>query len=249
MAIAAKHTRFLIGDATAAFDFSGNSNNLSMALTVAALQDTGFQSNAETYVAGLTTGVISQGGYYSGKGAGYIEQEFNARLGTAAAMWVAALFGTNVAGCPAYVTAQSWGQQLTIDMPVDNLIQLASEWPSSGSMVRGLRLTSVAAQTVSGTGALAAVDFGGAGADGGLGYLFVTSITGTAVGATVDIESSATEGGVYLSEGTFTFSSSGTQVVIMSGVVNRWLRLNVTSLGGSTSFVITGIGALAGVSF
>ncbi|MCR4303213.1 MAG: hypothetical protein NUV63_03150 [Gallionella sp.] len=249
MAVAAKYTRFLFGDATAAFDFSGDSNSLSMALTVAPLQNTGFQATAETYIAGLTTGVISQKGNYSGKGAGYIEQEVNARLDTATAMYVAALFGTNVAGCPGYVTTQSWGQQMTMDMPIADLITLASEWPSSGQMIRGLRLTSVATQTVSATGALASVDFGAVGSAGGVGYLFITTITGTAVGATIDIESSATEGGVYLSEGTFTFSSTGIQVVALSGAVDRWLRLNITSLGTATSFVVTAIVGLSGVTY
>jgi len=248
MAVAARYTRFLFGDATAAFDFSGDSNNLSVALTVAPLQNTGFQATAETYIAGLTTGMITQAGYYSGKGAGYIEQETHARLGTATAMYVAALFGTNTAGCPAYVTTQSWGQQFNMDMPLDNLIQLSSEWPSSGQMIRGLRLTSVATQTISATGELSSVDFGAAGSAGGMGYLFITAITGTATGATIDIESSATEGGVYASEGTFTFSSVGVQVVTMSGTVNRWLRLNTTSMGGSTNFTVMAIAGLSGVS-
>src|SRR3990167_356371 len=104
MAVAARYTRFGFGDATKAFDFSGDSNSLSVALTVAPLQNTGFQATAETYIAGLTTGVISQAGYFSGKGAGYIEQETNARLGTATAMYAYALFGTNTAGCPGDVT-------------------------------------------------------------------------------------------------------------------------------------------------
>lgn len=249
MAVAAKYTRFLFGDATAAFDFSGDSNSLSMALTVAPLQNTGFQADAETYIAGLTTGVISQSGYYSGKGAGFIEQEVNARLGTTTAMYVAALFGTNVAGCPAYITTQSWGQQMTMDMPLENLITLASEWPSSGQMIRGLRLTSVATQTISATGALSSVDFGAAGSAGGKAYLFITTITGTATNATIDIESSATEGGAYLSEGTFSFSSTGVQVVTMSGAVDRWVRLNVTNLGGATNFVVVSIAGISGVSY
>ena len=249
MAVAARYTRFLFGDATAAFDFSGDSNSLSIALTVAPLQNTGFQAAAETFIAGLTTGMISQSGYYSGKGAGYIEQEVNARLGTATAMYVAALIGTNTAGCPGYVTTQSWGQQITMDMPLDNLITLSSEWPSSGQMIRGLRLTSVATQTISATGALTSVDLGAQGTAGGTAYLFVLSISGTATNATITIESSATVGGAYVVEGTFTFSSVGVKVVTMTGTVDRWLRLNTTSMGGATNFVVVGIGGISTVSY
>ena len=245
MPVAARHTRFLINQ----FDFSGDSNSLSVNLVVAALQSTGFQATAETYVAGLNTSDISQAGYYSGKGAGYIEQEINSLLGTATQGYVAALFGTNVAACPAYVTAATWGQQVTIDMPIDNLITISSSWPASGGLVRGLRLTSVATQTISSIGALASVDFGAQGTAGGFGYVFVQSITGTATNATVTFESSATEGGTYASEGVATFSAVGVQVVAFSDTVNRWLRVNVTSMGGATSFVIVAVGAISGVSY
>lgn len=248
MAVAARYTRFLFGDATAAFDFSGDSNSLSMNLTVAPLQNTGFQAVAETYIAGLTTGNISQSGYYSGKGAGFIEQETHARLGTATAMYVAALFGTNTAGCPAYVTTQSWGQQMTLDMPVADLITLASEWPSSGQMIRGLRLTSVATQTISGIGALTSVDLGAQGTAGGRAYIFTLTLTGGA-SPVVHIESSATQGGVYVSEGNATLATVGVSVITLSGTVDRWLRVNTTSMGTATSFVIVAIGAISGVSF
>jgi len=244
MAVAARHTRFLLNQ----FDFSGDSNSLSVNLTVAPLQSTGFQATAETYVAGLNTSGISQSGHYSGKGAGLIEQEINALLGTATPVYVAALFGTNVAACPAHVTAQTWGQQVTIDMPVDNLITIASEWPASGGFIRGLRLTSVATQTVSGIGALASVDFGAQGVAGGFGYIFTQTLTGGA-SPVIDIESSATEGGVYVSEGTATPAAVGVTAVTLTGTVDRWVRLNVTSMGTASSFVIVGIVGLLGVSY
>jgi len=245
MAVAAKYTRFLLDE----FDFSGDSNNLELSITVAPLKDTGFQEDAETYVAGLTESNISQGGYYSGSGAGYLEHELNTRLGTQTPAYVAALFGTNIAACPAYVTAQTWGQQMNFDMPLENLIQIKSAWPASGGLIRGLRLTSVTTQTITTTGALASVDLGAQGTAGGVGFVFVQSISGSATNATIDFESSATSGGVYVSEGTATFSAVGVQVVTFSGTVDQWVRLNVTSMGGATNFVIVGIAGISGVTY
>ena len=245
MAVASKYTRFLRDE----FDSSGESSNLEVSLTVNPLKDTGFQNEAETYVAGLSESSISQGGYYSGKGAGYIEQEIQSRLGTATAVYVAALFGTNTAACPAYVTALTWGQQMNIDMPLDNLIQLKSNWPASGGLIRGLRLTSVATQTITGIGTLASVDLGAQGTAGWKGFLFVQSISGSATNATIDFESSATEGGAYASEGTASFSAVGVQVVTFSGTVDRWIRLNVTSMGGATNFVIVAVAGTSGVTY
>jgi len=244
MAVAAKYTRFLLDE----FDFSGDSNKLTVASTVAVLRNTGFQAEAETSQAGLTEASIAQEGYYTGKGAGFIEQEINARLGTATAVYLAALFGTNIAACPAYVTTRTWGQQLTINMPVAELITLSSNWPCSGELLRGLRLTSVATQTISGIGALASVDFGAQGTAGGFGYVFTQVLTGGA-SPVIDIESSATEGGSYVSEGTATPAAVGVTVVPLTGTVDRWVRLNVTSMGTTSSFVIVGIVALSGVSY
>lgn len=228
------------------FNFSCDTNSLTVTGSVAALDSTGLCATGTTFVAGLTTGGLTHAGYYSGKGAGYIEQELNARLGTATPVYVAAIIGTATAGCPAYVCASTWGKQLTINLPLAELITLNGEWDAPGGLVRGLRLVDA---TLSATGAGTAYDTGAAGSAGGRAFLFVSAIVGTATSATIDVESSATQGGTYASEGTFTLSAVGVQTLTMSGTVNRWLRINTTSLGGATSITAIAIAGVSGVTY
>jgi hypothetical protein len=94
-----------------------------------------------------------------------------------------------------------------------------------------------------------AIDIGAAGSAGGFAYLFVTTETGSGTNGTIDIESSATEAGTYASEGTFTFSAVGVTAVTMTGTVNRWLRLNCTALGGATSWTVSCIACVSGVTY
>lgn len=242
MAVAAKYTKLLIDE----FDFSGDSNSLEVSTAVAALPTTGFQATGETFTPGLTSGNLTHGGYYSGKGAGYIEQELKARLGTSDTVYLAALFGTN-GTARAYVLDTSWGSQLGLEMPVDGLITLSGEWPVVGGARRGLVVFD---GTISATGGQTSVDFGAAGAAGGEAYLFVQAITGTASSATIDIESDADDdfGSGATGEGTFTFSDVGVQKVTMSGAVLRYIRLNCTDLGGATDFRVVGVVCVDGIT-
>jgi hypothetical protein len=78
--------------------------------------------------------------------------------------------------------------------------------------------------------------------------LFVTTITGSATNADIDVESSATQAGVYASEGTLTFSAVGAYAIDLTGTVNRWVRINTTDLGGATSFAVIVAVAVDGVT-
>ncbi len=242
MPVAAKYTKLLIDE----FDFSGDSNSLSVALTAAALPTTGFQATGETFIAGLTGGSLSHGGYYSGKGAGYIEQELKARLGTSTAVYVGALFGTNGVA-RAYVLDTTWGSNLGMEMPVDGVITLSGEWPAVAGLRRGLVVFD---GTISATGGTDSVDFGAAGSAGGECYLFVQTVTGTATNATIDIESDADDdfGSGATVEGEFDFSAVGVTKVTMSGDVLQYIRLNCTSLGGATSFRVVAVVCVDGVT-
>jgi hypothetical protein len=48
--------------------------------------------------------------------------------------------------------------------------------------------------------------------------------------------------------GTFTFSAVGGTALTWSGATGRYIRLNCTSLGGATSFVVTGAAGVTGVT-
>ena len=241
MATLGRYTKLLIDQ----FNFSGASNQLTVNPNVNPLDTTCFQQAAMTYIAGLSAGNIGHSGYYNGKGAGLLEQELAARLGTGTPVYVAGIFGTNGTAPPAYVLDASWGQNLVINAPVAELITVAGEWPANDGMRRGRVVYDGA---LSATGATTSLDFGAAGSTGGVAFVFVQSITGTATGADIDIESSATEGGTYASEGTATFSALGVVEVALTGTVNRWIRLNVTDLGGATAFTVVAIVCINGVT-
>ena len=67
--------------------------------------------------------------------------------------------------------------------------------------------------------------------------MHVSAIGGTATSATIDVESSI-DNLSFASEGTFTFSAVGGFTLALSGTVNRYLRINLTSMGGATSITL-----------
>jgi hypothetical protein len=62
------------------------------------------------------------------------------------------------------------------------------------------------------------------------------------------VQSSTTSGGTYTTVGTFTISAAGSYEVDFAGAVNRWVRLNVTSLGGSTGLDMVAVVCVRGVT-
>lgn len=226
------------------FDFSGDTSGIDVQMTMGEQDTTTLGATAMTSAAILPSMTINQNGYVAGVGAGELEKELWDRLGVAG-VYVAALFGTDVAACPAYVKDNTFGANMQIQAPAAGLMTLNGSWAVGQGGSRGLRIYT---GTLSSTGNQTAYDFGSAGSAGGEAYLFVHTITGTATSASVKVQSSATEGGTYADEATLTFSAVGGYAAAMSGTVNRWLRLNCASLGGATSFLVTVVACVDGVS-
>lgn len=229
------------------FNFSCDTNSLTVSGSVPALDSTALCDVATTFEIGIPTGMIEHAGYLPTAGAGTIHDEIYDRIAAGTAtVYVGALLLTDIAACPGYVCQTTWANQLTIGSQNESLMTLAGSWNASGGFVRGLRLADGALSAVQ---AETAYDTGAAGTAGGQAFLFVSAIGGTATGATIDVESSATEGGAYDSEGTFTLSAVGVQKITMTGTVNRWLRINVTSLGGASSITAICIAGVSGVTY
>lgn len=248
MPVKSKYTRILVGSngAGGAWDFSGVSNSLSVELASERLEDTTFQASGRTFLAGDTDGTISQEGYYDNSGANTFEQEIAESVANSELLYVAALFGTDTAACAAYVAPQTSTDNMAIAAPVSELITVSGSWGSGTGIRRGLRL---ATATISATGAQTHIDLGVAGSTGGAAWLFVTAVTGTATSATATVQSSSTvDFGSPATEGTFTFSGKGTYAIALSGAIDRYVRLNVTSMGGATNFTVTAIIAVNGVT-
>jgi len=242
MPVRATNTKLLVDR----FNFSGSTMGYTVAVTVGELDVTNLESTGNEKIAGNSGGTLEMQGYYTGKGAGLWEQELHARLGTGTPVYVAACIGTSNVKCPTYIFDESWGEQMTVEAPVENVIMVNGRWGGGKvGMKRGKRIFAAA---ITATGAKTSQDLGAAGSAGGSAYLFVQSITGTATSATIVVESSATEGGTYAAEGTFTFSALGAYKIALSGTVNRWLRINVTGLGGSSAFTVAVVVVVTGVT-
>lgn len=227
------------------FDFSNDTSSIDVNATMGAQDTPHLQSTAMTSVAILPSLKIEQNGYVRDAGnAGDLEQELSSRLGVAGS-YVAALLGTDTAACAAWVLDGTFGQSMQFSAPVAGLLTLNGAWGMGSGAHRGLRVYEGA---LSATGAQTAYDFGAAGSAGGHAFLFVQSITGSATDAVILVESSATEGGTYATEATFTFSAVGGSKQSMSGTVNRWLRLNVDDLGGADAFTVVLVVCVAGVT-
>jgi hypothetical protein len=148
-------------------------------------------------------------------------------------------------GAPATTLPNATAISLSQDYPVDGVMGIQATWGGATPMRRGIVPY---AGLISATGAIASVDLGAQGTTGGYAYLHVTTITGTATDAAIKVQSSATEGGSYADEGTFTFSDIGIYPIDLTGTIDRWIRLNCTSKGGATSFVVHAIVVVKGVT-
>lgn len=235
------YTRVLVGG----YLLSGDTNALTIKSTSERQDGTPFEATGRQYVTMAPTAGLTLNGYMTfdtANGATY-EARLNAALSTADT--VGAILGQTQAGSPAYVLPGAHTQQLQIQAPTAGLMTVSGEWVGSGALNHGLCLYS---GSIAATGSQTPVDFGASGTNG-FAYLFVTGITGTAVGATITVQSATTSGGSYSTHGTFTFSDIGAQTLAMTGTVNRWVRINCTSKGGATSFIVHAIAGISGVNY
>jgi hypothetical protein len=246
MAVKAKYTRLLVNQ----WDFSDVSNALDVSFALDKQDVTTFQADGKQYLVMGAEGTITQKGYLTGVAANYFEKEIFESVKDAESLTVAALFGTDTAACPAYVAPGCNTDGFGIQAPAAGVITLNGQWGSGSGILRGLRVWS---GTFSATGAQTTpgyIDLGGAGSAGGKAWLFVQTITGAATNATITLQSDdATDFVGAATEGTFTFSAVGAYEITLSGAVDRYVRLNCTSKGGATSFVVVGIVAVDGVTY
>lgn len=227
------------------FDFSGDTSGITMTAALTEEECTALGATASEYEPILPSMKIEQNGYIHGvNNAGDLEEELSALLGVAGS-YVAALFGTDVLGCPAYVLDGTFGASMQFGAPAKSLMTLNGAWGMGRGGDRGLRIFE---GLIDGTGDEAAVDLASGASAGGTAYLFVQSITGSASGATIKVQSAGTEGGGYADEGTFTFSAVGAYKIDLSGTINRWLRISTTGLGGATDFTVVAIVCVNGVT-
>ncbi len=237
------NTRVLIGG----YLLSSQTNSSSVQATLERVETTPFEATGKEYVTLPPTSQVDINGYltFDTSNGATFENRLQEAIDTADTVGVIH-YATALAGSPGYVLPGAYTTSMQIQAPVAGVLTVNGSFVSDTGLRRGICIYS---GTISATGTTTAIDLGAAGSDGGYAYLYITTETGTGSAAEIDIESAATAGGSYSSEGTFTFSGIGVQTVTLSGAVDRWLRLNCTDLGGATSWVVTCIACVAGVTY
>lgn len=247
MAIKATKTRLVVGSATDAWDFSGVSNSLEVSLAGEKIENTRFQDTAKTFTTGDVSGSIAQNGYFDSTGSDTFEQEMAEAMANTEILYVGAIYGTDQATPVGYIAPSTNLEGLKISAPIGGLITLQGSWFDGQGIKRGLQ---VFQGTISATGGGAYIDTGAVGSAGGFAWIWITAITGTATNAAINLESDDNTGfASAASEGTFTFSNPRVLEVALTGTVDRYLRLNTTSLGGATNFTVLVVAAVSGVTY
>src|SRR5262245_26126096 len=146
------------------FDFSGETASITCTLAMGEEDCSVLTSTAAEYTGLLAAINIEQNGYMTNINAtGSFEEELWNRLGVMGS-YVAALFGIDVPGHPAYVLDNTFGASMEIEAPATGVLAINGSWGQGKGGHRGItvvnsQLSAVAAQT--------AFDAGAAGANGG----------------------------------------------------------------------------------
>lgn len=240
MGVLGYNSRVLVDE----FDFSDDTKAVKVTRAIKALERKNLQSAAAKLLPGMPTGAIALKGYWVGDGAGTIEKEIEDRLGTTDACIVTAWLDTRTVGTPAYMIQTAWADQMEIDAPLDDLLTLDSNWV--GSMRRGYAMCH---DTLDATGAQTGVDFAAAGVAGGWFVAHVRAIAGTIEDATITVQSASSLAFTSpTTHATITINAVGAQLTTFTGAIGRYLRVNLTSLGGADSIDISAFVGVSGVT-
>ena len=233
-------------------DMSTRTASAEVSMSIGTEEVTAFQATAKEFITTDPESSIKITGYVSSLAAdtGGWEQELYDRfaaLNTAQVGLMLSDSASGDAGMPCYVLPLTSADQMKITAPATGVLGIDGNFMAGDTgLKRGVCLWYGA---ISATGNKTAYDIGAAGSTGGAIYVWVFSITGTATNASVKVQSATTEGGTYADEGTVTFSATGKATsAAMTGTVNRWLRVNVASMGGATGFSIAVVATVNGVT-
>jgi hypothetical protein len=226
------------------YELSGQNNSVDISFSTATIDTTAFQETGRTWIHDLPEATLTHNGYFntSADAGGTQEEEIRAAL--TADSTIAVVLGTNQTLPVGVVLPSARARNFNISASVGSTIACNGEWGNVAARFGGMAYEG----TISGTGTQSSIDLGSAGSAGGVAYVFVRSITGSATNATINIESSSDDIS-FASEGTATFSAVGVQTVTMSGTVNRYIQINTTSMGGATDFTVGAIVCVSGVTY
>lgn len=222
------------------YDFSLDTNGVTLEFETPEIEFSTLQACDIKKLPSLNSAMLKQNGYFDGSAEGELEKEIYDRLTGSSGFFVTLIIGTDQTIPVAYTLNYAFSKMLQLNTPVVELILVNAEWVSKGDGGRAaFRGYQAFYGTLSATGAQTGIDFGAAGTAGGKAFLHVLSIAGTATNAQIKVQSdSASNFATAADEGTFTFSATGAYELALSGTVNRYVRANVVTLGGATSFLV-----------
>jgi hypothetical protein len=240
MAIRARHVRILVDGV----DLSGQNNSVEVAVNTDRSDVTTFQQTAKSWITQDPEGTITHAGYFAASGG--MEAQLQALVAADGLATVGVAIGTNAAGHPVYVLPNAPVSGMNVAAPVGNVITVNANWGSGEAMQRAIELYT---GTLAATGAQTGRDLAATGSAGGTAYLWVTGITGTATNATITVQSDSASGFTGpTTKATFTFSALGAYAVAMTGTVGRYVRANLTGLGGATNITFVCAAVVGGVT-
>lgn len=209
-------------------------------------ETTTINAGGTTYEMVRGDAALRHAGYFSGVGAGYLEQEMEDRLGASATVHTALLLGTSITDCIGYVLPNNANFELVVSAPAKDVITVDGLWSQGSGLKRGKRFFDGLIDDLSDQDG---IDLGAAGSGGGWAYLFVHEVFGSVTTATFDVESDSSDtfAGAAV-EGTFSVTAAGAYEIELSGTIGRYVRLVCTSLGGADAFEATAVIAVAGVT-
>ena len=247
MSIKGKWARLIIGGV----DLSAKTSSAEITIGVGTEEVTAWQDTARSYISTDSEPAFNIDGYVDSLSAdtGGMEEALAEAFGADTAVPVAIVLheaANTYAGMPAYVLPGTQGDNMSIAAPAAGVLTINGSFPGGAS---GWRRGYVLFRgTVSATGNQTGVDFGAAGTGGGDVFVFVTAITGTATNASIKVQRATGGLGTYADEATVTFSAVGGYSAAMTGSISQFLRMNTASMGGATSFVVTVIACVDGVT-
>lgn len=225
------------------YDLSAYFNSADVAMTIDTAETTGFGSSSKSYIVGLRDETLSLAGLYSQDASGS-DEVLSGILGATTTPIVTVAFSSGTIGNRA-VLGRAHETNYSISNPVSDVSSVSADFTASTDAVTnqtlgldtGVMLTTGASIAYGSLGALSSVDNTASSANGGMATVHVTANSVSGGATTIKVQHS-TDNSTWADLITFSAVSASTitnQLSAVSGTVNRYLRVNVSTAGSSGS--------------
>lgn len=232
------------------FDMSAYLNSTDVAYSQDTAETTAYGATARAYIPSQSSGTVSFGGLYDAvTGAGSSDKEFQDILGSAVTPLLTVAIDSGTIG-NRVVMARANETSYTLSSPVADINSVTADFQCSADptnnvefgVASGVSLTTGLSIASNALGALASVDNTAATSNGGAALLHVP--TNTVDGdTTIKVQESANDStwADLISFTTVGASATTSQILAVTGTVNRYLRVTATTAGttGAITFQVS----------